>query len=96
MMDDDRIIAFFLSVAVALVEGALMLAIFRKAGFGWFWTLLGLAPLLGFSVQSYLIYHGIATPSEGVILSVPLLLLPYFILAFRRWPLAEAGAPSET
>jgi hypothetical protein len=95
-MEEERIIAWVLSLAVALIEASLVFAIFRKAGFNWSWSLMALAPLIGLALQSYLIFFGIATPTEGVTLTIPLLLLPLFILAFHRWPLAVAGTASET
>ncbi|MBE0555238.1 MAG: hypothetical protein IH625_16280 [Rhodobacteraceae bacterium] len=82
----DTLVAAFLSLGRFAVEAVLLVVIFRKAGFGWGWALMGVFPLLAVSAQSALIFHGVATPSEAVVLFAAFLLLPYLILAFKSWP----------
>jgi len=91
---DDLVVAFWMNLGIAAVEAALLIAVFRKAGFGWPLALAGLAPLVGLAIQFSLIFLGSVTPSEGVALSLPLALLTFLILTFKSWPLAAPPATS--
>jgi ABC-type transport system involved in cytochrome c biogenesis permease subunit len=91
MMDDELIIVFWMSIVIAVVEAACLFAILRRARFALGWQFLGFLPLAALMIQLVLVFLGTVTPTEGFVLSAPLLLLPYLFLAFRSWPVAAVN-----
>jgi hypothetical protein len=85
---DEMYIAGFIFVGGTIVEMVMLVIIFRKAGFNWFFAAMAFTPILGTVLQSTLIYLGTMTPAEIGVITHPLSFVPLLVLAFKSWPIA--------
>ncbi|GEM_PF-1893811 len=96
-MMDELTIVFAMQAGATLLAAGLYVVILRKAGFNWFWAMVGLAPVLASAGNILVLGTGFATLAEAYAMTLPLGLLPLLLLAFGRWPRLAAIYPrSET
>lgn len=96
-MNDDLGMIYVLQGASVLISSGLLVAILRKAGFSWLWSMLGLAAIAAALLNTLILAYGLASFSAALVLSLTIGLLPLLLLAFGNWPrLAARYSPSET